>query len=78
MEAIHIPYGWLHAVYTLSGGVLVGIDWVGEADITTSMQYLVQEFANGDCSSKDIMRFVYALGLASKSVDAKIQLFAQD
>jgi len=69
-EAIHIPCGWLHAVYTLSGGVLVGINWVSEMDVTTSEQYFIRESAHEDCSSKDIMAFVYALELASQSVDA--------
>ena len=72
-DTLHLPCGWLHAVYTLSGGILVGINWVSEMDIMTSEQYFVRESANKNCSANDIMAFVYALELGSQSADPKRQ-----
>ncbi|KEQ81389.1 hypothetical protein M438DRAFT_383628 [Aureobasidium pullulans EXF-150] len=67
-ETLYIPCGWLHAVYTLSGGILVGINWVSEIDVPLTEQYFSREVMTKDCQSEDIMSFVHSLTLASQSL----------
>lgn len=66
-ESVFLPSGWLHAVYTLSGAVLVGINWVSEVDIMLAERYFIHETMSKDCRSRDIVAYVHALSLGVQS-----------
>lgn len=47
-ETIYLPAGYLHAVYTMEGGVLTGINWSSAADIEVVKNIFVREISSGN------------------------------
>ncbi|PSN61091.1 hypothetical protein BS50DRAFT_164953 [Corynespora cassiicola Philippines] len=44
---IHLPAGWLHAVYTLKGGILLGNTWSSAQGLESATSILLHEIKSG-------------------------------
>lgn len=73
-QAVYIPAGWIHAVYTLSGGVLVGHNWVCDTDVAIIADIFIREvdcgeYEAGRSTSKDVLPLLWAILESLKSLE---------
>lgn len=59
-DALYIPSGWAHAVLTLTGGLLPGLNWSTAQSVTIAAQVFGHEYASRSCTYDNAVPFLHS------------------
>jgi hypothetical protein len=73
-DAIYLPPGTIHTVYTIAGGCLTGTTWASDTALLASAQLFEQEFRKGESIAGSFTNFVESLSCAVQNPENSVDI----